>query len=263
MNKKEIKVIGIIPARMASTRFPGKPMADICGIPMIAHVYFRSKLSKMLDEVYIATCDKEIEDYSASIGAKGIMTKDTHERASDRAAEALSKIETRENRKMEIVVMIQCDEPLLAPEMIDMALNPILKDKNLQIVNLMGIIKNEREFDDPNTVKVVIDNNNMAMYFSREPIPSRKKFKGDFRSYKQIAIIPFRRDFLIKYNSLPPTPFEIVESVDMLRVLEHGYKIKMVLSEYNTFSVDTQQDKDFVSKIMEKDSVFKLYEDKV
>src|SRR3989304_8143510 len=190
-----MNIIGIIPARMASSRFPGKPLAEICGIPMVGHVYFRSKLSKTLHEVYVATCDKEIADYIKSIGGKAIMTSDTHERASDRTAEAMLKIEKETRRKVDIVVMIQGDEPMICPEMIEKAVKPMFGDKNILITNLMAELKNEKEFEDPNEVKVVVDKFNNALYFSREPIPSRKKGAKQVPMLKQVCIIPFRRDY--------------------------------------------------------------------
>jgi 3-deoxy-manno-octulosonate cytidylyltransferase (CMP-KDO synthetase) len=246
-------VIGIIPARMASSRFPGKPLAKICGTPMIGHVYKRSKLSKTMDEVYIATCDLEIMDYARSIGARAVMTSPAHERASDRAAEAMLKIENELGHRVDIVVMIQGDEPMLHPEMIDESIEPILNDPKINVVNLMSPLKNQIEHEDPNEVKVVTDLNNFALYFSREPIPSRKKGAKEIPMLKQVCIIPFRRDFLMKFNELEPTPLEIIESVDMMRVLEHGYKVKMVPTNFTTYSVDTKDDLDYVEKCMKEE----------
>ena len=164
-----MNIIGIIPGRMASSRFPGKPLAKICGIPMIGHVYIRSKMSETINEVYIATCDKEIKEQMDLLGAKTVMTASTHERASDRAAEAVLIIEKESGRKVDIVVMIQGDEPLTYPEMIDEAVKPLLEDKSIKITNLMARIKTVEEFEDPNEVKVVVDKLDNALYFSREP----------------------------------------------------------------------------------------------
>jgi len=249
-------IIGIIPARLASTRFPGKPMAKICGIPMVGHVYFRSKMSKALDEVYIATCDNEIIEYSKSIGAKAIMTKDTHIGASDRTAEAMINSELETGKKVDIVVMIQGDEPMLNPQMIDLAICPMLADENLEVVNLMSCLRGAVEEEDPNIVKVVTDKRGYALYFSREALPSTKKTTRQVVRYKQVPIIPFKRDFLLTFNSLEQTPLEAIESVDMLRVLENGFKVKMVLSQYCTYGVDTPKDLKRVQKLMEKDDLF-------
>ena len=170
-------IVAIIPARMGSSRFPGKPMAQIHGIPMIGHVYFRSKMCPLLDETYVATCDQEIFDYIISIGGKAVITSDTHERCSDRTAEAMLKIESEMGRKVDIVVMVQGDEPMVTPEMVEQSVAPMLKDSSIQVVNLMARIKTVEAFEDPNQVKVVIDPQSNAIYFSREPIPSVKKAK--------------------------------------------------------------------------------------
>lgn len=246
-------IIGAIPARMASTRFPGKPMAKILGMPMIGHVYHRCKMSKMLDEVYVATCDKEIFDYITSIGGKAIMTRDTHERCSDRIAEAVKDINA------DIIVMVQGDEPMVFPEMIDMAVEPMLHDPSVKVVNLMGKIKTREEFEDPNEVKVVVDRNSDAIYFSREPIPSNKKYSGPYDALKQICIIPFTRECLYLFDKLEPTPLEIIESVDMNRFIEHGYKVRMVLSDSETYSVDTPEDLKFVEEKMMEDHRMESY----
>ena len=148
----EKNIVAIIPARMASSRFPGKPLASIHGIPMVGHVYLRIQMCSLLSETYVATCDQEIYDYILSIGGKAIMTADTHERASDRTAEAMLKVESEMDRKVDIVVMGQGDEPMLTPEMIEQAVNPLLDDPSINVVNLMARIKTLEEFNDPNEV---------------------------------------------------------------------------------------------------------------
>lgn len=239
---------------MGSSRFPGKPLAKIAGVPMLGHVYHRSKMSSELDEVYIATCDQEIADYADSIGAKWIMTKDTHERASDRTAEAMQKIEEQTRKRVDIVVMIQGDEPMLTPEMIDMAVKPFGEDSSVEVVNLMAPIKTASEHRDPNCPKVVVDADNFALYFSREPIPSNKKHDGELPpAHKQVCIIPFVREALFRFNKLAPTPLEEIESIDMNRFLEHGYKVKMVLEDFETQCVDTPEDLLKVERLMEGD----------
>jgi len=249
----EMNIIAIIPARMSSSRFPGKPLAKINGVPMIGHVYERTKKCRQLSDVYVATCDQEIKEYIESIGGKAVMTADTHERASERASEAMTKIEAATGKRVDIVVMVQGDEPMVVPQMITEAIRPLQEDKNIQVVNLMAPLKGAEEQEDPNEVKVVVDNNNDAIYFSREAIPSKKKFKGEVPVNKQVCIIPFRRDFLIKFNQLKPTPLEIIESVDMLRVIEHGFKVRMVPSNFDTYSVDTQEDLIFVAQLMKSE----------
>jgi 3-deoxy-manno-octulosonate cytidylyltransferase (CMP-KDO synthetase) len=248
-----MKTIGIIPARMGSSRFPGKPLAEICGIPMIEHVYRRSAMSRSLDSLYVATCDTEIFDAVTEFGGKALMTDKCHERCTDRIAEAVRDIEA------DIIVNIQGDEPLVYPEMIDAAVNPMVADPSLVCVNLMALIKSDADFEDPNEVKVVVDNRNNALYFSREPIPSKKKGAAGYPRYKQVCIIPFTRDFLFKYTALPPTPLEIIESVDMMRVLEHGYQVRMIPIETDTYSVDTPEDLAFVQEIMKTDPLSRKY----
>jgi len=249
-----VNIIGIIPARMASTRFPGKPLKEILGKAMIHHVYWRSKMAKSLKDVYIATCDKEIEEYCQKNNMKVVMTKDTHRGASDRAAEAMLKIEEATSSKVDSVFMIQGDEPMLVPEMIELAAAAMLKD-NHYIVNLVTNLKDQQEHEDPNEVKVVVGKDNVAVYFSREPIPSGKKWDGDVPMLKQLGLILFSRDFLLKFNELPATPLEKIESVDMLRVIEHGYKVKTVKSEHQSYGVDTLEDLQKVEELMRNDSL--------
>ena len=244
-----MKILALIPARMGSSRFPGKPMANIHGKPMIGHVYDKVSQSPLLIMTAVATCDQEIYDYIESIGGKAIMTANTHERASDRCAEALIKLEVENDIRYDIVVMIQGDEPMIHPNMIEEAVNPMLKDPKINIVNLLGVIESVEEFKDRNCIKVVLDQNSNALYFSREPIPTSTKVK-DIPMRKQVCVIPFRRDFLIDYTNLKPTPLEIAESVDMMRVLEYGFKIHMVPTQHQSYAVDTPTDLIRVSELI-------------
>lgn len=244
-----MNILALIPARMGSSRFPGKPMAKILDKPMIGHVYDNVKKNRLISEVAVATCDVEIYNYIESIGGRAVMTSDKHERASDRCAEALQKIESEDNIKYDIVVMVQGDEPMVQPDMISQAVQPLIDDPNIFISNLLGSIKDE-EFHDKNTIKVVCDKNYNALYFSRESIPT--KCHNNSAVGKQVPIIPFRREFLIKYNELKPTPLEIAESVDMLRILEHGMKILMVQTSHDTYAVDTPEDLNKVQNLLEK-----------
>jgi len=216
-------------------------MAKILGKPMIGHVYERVAKSSSLDMVAVATCDQEIFDYIESIGGKAVMTADTHERASDRCAEALVTLEQDQNARFDIVVMVQGDEPMTHPDMITAAVQPMLDDSSIQVVNLLGEIKDAAEFEDRNCIKVVCDIHGNALYFSREPIPTRSK-ADHVPMGKQVCIIPFRRDYLIEYTRLDPTPLEIAESVDMMRVLEHGMKVYMMPTRHESYAVDTPED---------------------
>lgn len=252
-------IVAIIPARMGSTRFPGKPMANIHGIPMVGHVYFRTKICSLLSETYVATCDKEIYDYVVSIGGKALMTADNHERCSDRTAEAMLKVESLTRRKVDIVVMVQGDEPMVTPEMIEAAVNPLVDDPSIQVANLMARIKTVEDFEDPNEVKVVVDLYDRALYFSREPVPSRRKGVKDVPMLKQVCIIPFRRDYLLEFNRLPETPLEKIESVDMMRVIEHGGQVYMVMTDTETMSVDTPEELEKVVDLMQEDPLLAEY----
>jgi 3-deoxy-manno-octulosonate cytidylyltransferase (CMP-KDO synthetase) len=244
-----MNILAMIPARMGSSSFPGKPMAKILGKPMIGHVYERVARCELLTKTIVATCDQEISDYITSIGGEAIMTGEYHERASDRCAEALGYLEQQDGMQYDIVVMVQGDEPMTHPEMISEAVTPMMDDPELLVVNLLGNIETTEEFEDRNCIKVVCDQQNNAIYFSREPIPTRSKTK-DIPMKKQVCIIPFTRSFLLEYTALEPTPLEIAESVDMMRVLEHGLKVKMVPTLYSSHAVDTPDDLTKVETLM-------------
>lgn len=205
--------------------------------------------NKQLSLTAVATCDLEIADYVRSIGGIAVMTGNHHERASDRCAEALVVLEQERNERFDIVVMVQGDEPMTHPEMISEAIQPLIVDPKVLVSNLLGEIKGNAEFEDHNCIKVVCDQNSNAIYMSREPIPSRSK-TPQVQMYKQVCIIPFQRDFLLEYTALPPTPLEIVESIDMLRVLEHGLKVRMIPTKYPTHAVDTPKDLRHVEALM-------------
>jgi len=248
-----MNIIAIIPARMGSSRFPGKPLADIHGIPMVGHVALRTALSKKLLAVYVATCDQAIMDYCKSAGIDCVMTADTHDRCTTRTAEAMLKIEKALGHRADIVVMVQGDEPMTTPAMINAAIAPLLEDPGVNVVNLMAELRTIQEFEDPNEVKVVVDRNHDALYFSREPIPSRKKGVESPPMNKQVCIIPFRRDYLLAFNDMVETPLEIIESVDMMRILEHGGNVRMAPFQADTLAVDTPADLERVREMMADD----------
>ena len=225
---------------MGSSRFPGKPMFNINGIPMIEHVY-NNVTKKNRYQTYVATCDEEIYNHIESINGNVIYTSSSHQRASDRCAEALLKIEKNKKKSFDIIVMVQGDEPMVNEEMINESSGPLLDDKSILVSNLYSEIKSKEELEDSNCIKVVHDNNYNALYFSRSPIPFQK---GNLlnKPKKQVCVISFQRDFLIKYINLNETPLEISESVDMMRVLEHGYKVKLIKTSHESFAVDTKND---------------------
>ncbi len=253
-----MNIIGVIPARMGSTRFPGKPMKKIHGMPMIGHCYHRTAIALGVDSTYVATCDIEIAEYINSIGGRAIMTSNTHTRATTRTAEALEKIEQETDEKVDIVVMVQGDEPLILPETIR-EVTPEFKDKSVNIVNIMSRLTTEESFKDVNNVKVVIANNNDALYYSREPIPSPWKGWEDIPRYMQTGIIAFKRDILIAFNAMKETQLEQIESIDMNRVLETGGKIRMVLTEATTIGVDVLEELNEVEKILVGDKIMGAY----
>lgn len=249
-----MRVIAVIPARMGSSRFPGKPLKLILGKPMIEHVYKRAAMSPVLDEVYLATCDQEIIDATDSFGGLSIMTSDTHERASDRTAEAVADLDA------DVVVMIQGDEPMLHPDMISESLAPYESDPTIPCVNLSKRIEKESEFNSPSTIKVVTDTESNALYMSRQPIPYRSE--SDFSAItaiKQVCIMPFRRATLSLFAALEPTPLEIAESVDMMRFIEHGIRVRMAPTSFDTQAVDTPEDLTLVENLMRKDPLTKSY----
>lgn len=245
-----MKVLALIPARLASTRFPNKPLAQILEKSMLQHIVERVQLCKEIDQVAVATCDQEIIDHVQSLGHRAIMTSNLHERATDRCAEAVTKLEKSENTKYDIVVMVQGDEPMTDPRMLSDVLKPFTDDPNLQVVNLYADIQ-LGEFASTNCVKVVMDLVGNALYMSRAPIPV--SMDGIERpSGKQLGLIAFRRQALQKFTELTPTPLEVNESVDMLRFLEHGIKIRMQRTIYRTHAVDIPSDIAEVERLMKQ-----------
>ena len=256
-----MKILCVIPARMASSRFPGKPMEKINNIPMIGHCYLRSKLSSLVDDVYVATCDKIISNYILKIGGKSIMTSNVHERATERVSEALTNIEKLKNITYDFIVMVQGDEPLIHPSMIDDCLNQLIHFNN-QVSNLMVELKSNSEVINSNNVKVVFNEQNDAFYMSREPIPSNKIFSNKIKYFRQLGLIAFTRESLIKFVELKQSKTEIIESVDMNRFLENNIKINMVETAMKVDAVDTYEDLIRVNNKMKKDKLFKIYSKK-
>lgn len=253
-----MKSIAILPARMGASRFPGKPMHLINGVPLIGHCYYRTKLAQRLDEIYVATCDQEIAEYIESIGGKAVMTSTAHNRATDRTGEAMLKIEAATGEKVDVVVMVQGDEPLTHPDMIDDILVHFDDPEN-EIVNLMSRLTNRTEFEDKNNVKVVSDQSHNALYFSREPVPSPWKGIDGVPMFMQVGIIAFRRESLFRFNELGETPLEQIESVDMNRVLETGGKIKMVPTDNVMVGVDTFDEAERVAALLSNDPLVRRY----
>ena len=266
------RIVAVIPARMGSSRFPGKPLAPLLGRPMIEHVVLRAAMCDALDGVYVATCDDEIRIAVEAFGGNVLITSPAHERASDRVAEAAEVLDAdgRDSfQDADIVVMIQGDEPMITPAMIVAAVNPLRQDPSVTVVNLARRITSEDEYVDRNTIKVVMNYCGDALYFSRAPIPSTD-FAGEIAGtssgargrpplFKQVCVIPFRRDFLREFAQLPPTPLEQAESIDMLRVIEHGGRVRLVETSVDTHAVDTPDDLRLVETLMKDDPLERLY----
>jgi 3-deoxy-manno-octulosonate cytidylyltransferase (CMP-KDO synthetase) len=253
-----MKAIGIVPARLGATRYPNKPMARIHGMPMIGHCYHRTRLAPGVAATYVATCDQEIADYVASIGGVAVMTSSSHTRATTRTAEAMEAIEAATGDRVDVVVMVQGDEPLILPETIGQTLAHFA-DPAVEIVNIMSRLRTYEQFVDRNNVKVVVNHLNDALYFSREPIPSPWRGVEDVPMYMQTGIIAFRRDVLLRFNHMSETRLERIESVDMNRVLETGGRIRMVLTEAITIGVDTPQELQDAEVLMKDDLTLSQY----
>jgi 3-deoxy-manno-octulosonate cytidylyltransferase (CMP-KDO synthetase) len=253
-----INVIGIIPVRMNSSRFPDKPMKKIHGMPMVGHCYYRTMLALGPENTYVATCDAEIYDYILSIGGNAVMTSSTHTRATTRTAEAMEKIEKKIEKALDVVIMVQGDEPLIPPKTITETI-AYFDESSTNIVNIMSHIETKESFKDENNVKVVVNCFNDALYFSREPIPSPWKGWQNIPRYMQTGIIAFRRDALIGFNKMKETRLEQIESIDMNRVLEIGGKIKMVLTDALTIGVDTPEELTMVEELLIDDQIMQQY----
>lgn len=243
-----MSVLALIPARLASTRFPNKPLTKILGKSMLHHIIERVSQCSEIDSVAVATCDQEIVRHVESLGFQAVMTSNTHERASDRCAEAVTKIEKQNGSRFEIVVMVQGDEPMTDPRMLSDVLAPFAENSEIEVVNLYADIQ-PGEFNSTNCVKVVMDLLGNALYMSRAAIPV--SVDGAERpSGKQLGLIAFRHAALQKFANLKPTPLEVNESVDMLRFLEHGVKIRMQRTVYRTHAVDVPADVAEVERLM-------------
>jgi 3-deoxy-manno-octulosonate cytidylyltransferase (CMP-KDO synthetase) len=238
----------VIPARMASSRYPGKPLVPLLGIPLVEHVRRRALLAKEADLVVVATCDIEIKEAVEKAGGKAVMTKDTHQRCTDRIEEAM------ESLPGDIVVMVQGDEPLLMPETIAAVTAPLLADRSLPIVNILSNLESQEDYSNPNIVKAACNLQGDVLFFSRAPIPFFRETVG-VPVYRQTGIMAFRKEALQKFSALHETALEKAESVDMLRAIEHGMRIKGVVVDYVTLGVDRPVDVELVENFIRKDEI--------
>ncbi len=245
-----MRTIGIIPARYGSTRFPGKPLADIRGRPMIWHVYQRCLKAKSLDQLLVATDDRRIYDCVTDFGGLAVMTSKKHRSGTDRMAEALKKKETRSLR-FDVIINIQGDEPLIDPKAIDLLAGAMSGSSKPEMATLVGNFNDKRDLLSPNTAKVVADELGYALYFSRSVIPGSREGVLNLSHYlKHMGIYAYRRDTLLKLISWPQSAMEKAEKLEQLRALEHGIKIKLIKTGYRPLAVDTPADLDRVNKTL-------------
>lgn len=246
-------IVGIIPARFASTRLMGKPLADIGGKPMIQHTWQSAKKSRLLDKVVIAVDDEKLFKIAKNFGAEVYMTPQNVASGSDRIAIVAEQIE-----EAEIIVNIQGDEPFIKGKMIDEAIEPLLFDRKVNVVTLARRITSVEEMKSPSVVKVVFDYNNFALYFSRSPIPYVRDARTNLQRietgeiYKHIGLYVYKKESLLKFTSLKPTDLEQIEKLEQLRFLEHGFKMKIVVTEFDSLSVDTPRDLEVARRYYER-----------
>lgn len=251
MTQETPSVAIIIPARLGSSRFPNKPLAPILGTPMVELVHRHACLVPGVDTVAVASCDQQIVDLIEDAGGIAVMTSESHQRATDRSAEAVRALEIDRGRNYDIILMLQGDEPAISPQQMSQVVDVMAADPSIQVANLLGRITSDREFHDPNCIKVVTSLGGDAVYFSRLPIPHGSSFE-DPAVGKQVCAIGFRRDYLMEYLQLEPTPLEVLESIDMLRILQHGESVRMVRTTQPTQSVDVPEDIPLAEALLER-----------
>ncbi len=234
----------IIPARYASTRLPGKPLIEVGGKPIIQWVYEKASASKLAQKVIVATDDKRIFDTVKNFGGDVVMTRDDHKSGSDRIYEVVQKFP-----EIAVAVNVQGDEPLITPESIDKAIESLLSDESADIATLVRKIDSDEEFNNPNVVKAVFDNNHNALYFSRSAVPFHRN-KGEIDNYAHIGLYVYKREALEKMTKLPQSSLELAESLEQLRALQNGMKIKIAVVDYKPIGIDTPEDVEEFRKLL-------------
>jgi len=252
-----MRSICVIPARMASSRLPGKPLKPLLGMPLIQHIYLRSRLFADFERVIVATCDTEIADSIRAIGGEAVMTADTHERCTDRVQEAVEELDL-ELTDDDLVLMVQGDEILVSPDMLSETAARYAQT-GAAVVNLVSRLYQPEDQDDVNAVKAVMAPDDRIVYFSRSCIPSRARAGKDVRVYQQTGIIGFKPSLLATFSSLPQTPLERAESCDMMRLIEHHMPIYAVRTETETIGVDTAADHARAEKVLAADPLTGRY----
>ena len=241
-----MKVLCVIPARYASTRLPGKPLSMIAGKPMIQHVYERACQAQLPNEVVVATDNELVEKAVLNFGGKAVMTSPDHPSGTDRLAEVALMYPD-----VDVIVNVQGDEPMIPPEVIDRLAEAFNSDADLNMAT-MKVVMDEEDYENPAAVKVVTDQQGHALYFSRSLMPYPRNKPEGFKVFKHVGIYAYRRNFLLKYAALAPTPLEKAESLEQLRALENGYKIKVLESDFQGIGVDTPEDLAAVNALFEK-----------
>lgn len=241
-----MKTLCVIPARYASTRLPGKPLADIAGKPMVCRVYERAAQAGRVSETLVATDDERVLQAVQQAGGKAMMTAKDHPTGTDRLAEVAAAYP-----EMELIINVQGDEPLIEPKLIDQLAAVFDDDPELRMATVMTEMTDEAEQENPNNVKVVTDKNGYALYFSRSLLPYPRHKLG-VPVYKHIGIYAYKRDFLLAYAKMAPTPLEQAESLEQLRALENGYRIRVVRTDLRFVGVDTADDLRRVNEIYKR-----------
>lgn len=247
--------IGVIPCRMGSSRFPGKPLVPILGKPMIWHVYQRSRLAKGLDDVVVATCDEAIREAAQDFGATVVLTSAAHVRSNDRVAEVAEKLGPA------VVLNIQGDEPLVHPALIDDVCGMLRARPEVQCVNPVAELTDERERDSANTIKTVYSVSGRVLYFSRLPIPSDRVNRRTVPCMRQVPILGFRSEFIVALSRLPMGPNELQEGTDTMRAIEHDLPVHVLQTTHQTVGVDVPEDVSLVEALLRQDPVYPLYRD--
>jgi 3-deoxy-manno-octulosonate cytidylyltransferase (CMP-KDO synthetase) len=253
MTEKRPQVVAIIPARYASTRLPAKPLADLCGKPMIQHVVERARRARLVDRVIVATDHEAIASAVQSFGGEVAMTAPELASGSDRVAAVARTLDA------EIIVNVQGDEPLVDPDMIDQAIAPLLADPAILSGTIVRAIEDGADVHNPNVVKAILDERGFALYFSRSPIPFQRDASPEtwhlhHRYYKHFGLYVYRRAFLLEYAGWPATPLEISEKLEQLRILERGYRMKAAVTTHDSIPVDTAEDAERVRAILQRQS---------
>jgi len=254
-----MKIFGFIPARMASSRFPGKPLYPVINMPMVEHVIHRAEIFNKWDGLYLTTCDREIREFAESIGTSVIMTSNKHSRALDRVAEAATKCGQNIGDN-DIVLNVQGDEPMLHPEMIDATIKPMIDDPEVMGTVLAMHIIDENQFFDPNTLKIVHNKKGDILYTSRSPVPYCEKFSPELKARRIYGIFGFKWHFLKTFTNMDESPLELTESCDSNRLYDNGYTQRIAPYPYiKSFAVDIPEDIVKVEKYIKNDPYWRKY----